>query len=122
MSAPSPDTNQLGVLADDLARHLREAFDRKSNEPGTVVDTWLYGAYAALGWLTELEKCDVLANEPCDAETHSWTHYRPEQVDSYWIRCTKAGPHDEHEDSNTGLTWVERPLGSLFNRGVRADG
>ncbi len=43
--------------------------------------------------------------EPCTAETRSWDHFRPEQIDSYWIRCSLAGEHDEHEDSHTGLTW-----------------
>lgn len=41
----------------------------------------------------------------CTAETRSWDHFTPEQMDSYWIRCTLADPHDEHEDENTGLTW-----------------
>lgn len=44
-------------------------------------------------------------DEPCEEETHSWWHFTPEQLDSYWIRCTLAGPHDEHKDENTGLTW-----------------
>lgn len=44
-------------------------------------------------------------DDPCKAETHSWSHYRPEQIDSYWIRCTLIGKHDEHEDSHTGLKW-----------------
>lgn len=47
-------------------------------------------------------------DDPCKAETHSWSHYRPEQIDSYWIRCTRLGKHDEHEDSNTGLNWRSR--------------
>lgn len=42
---------------------------------------------------------------PCPAETRSWDHFRPEQVDSYWITCDLLGPHDEHEDEHTGLTW-----------------
>lgn len=44
---------------------------------------------------------------PCTAETHSWDHYRSEQIDPYWIHCTLAVPHTEHHDSNTGLTWEE---------------
>lgn len=44
--------------------------------------------------------------EPCEAETYSWDHYRPEQTDAYWIRCTASGPHTEHsDDGNTGLHW-----------------
>lgn len=45
------------------------------------------------------------SDDPCDAEVYSWDHYRPEQIDSYWIRCTLLGKHDEHEDSHTGLKW-----------------
>lgn len=45
------------------------------------------------------------APEPCQAETHSWQHFTAEQVDSYWIRCTLQGPHDEHQDEHTGLAW-----------------
>lgn len=41
----------------------------------------------------------------CTAETRSWDHFTPEQADSYWIRCTLSGPHDEHKDEHTGLTW-----------------
>jgi hypothetical protein len=26
-------------------------------------------------------------------------------LDSYWIRCTLQGTHDEHKDEHTGLTW-----------------
>lgn len=43
----------------------------------------------------------------CTAETRSWDHFTPEQMDSYWIRCTLQGPHDEHKDEHTGLTWVD---------------
>lgn len=53
---------------------------------------------------------------PCEEETWSWWHFTPDQVDPYWIRCTLAGPHDEHEDENTGLTWVpERPALKIKN-------
>ncbi len=43
--------------------------------------------------------------EPCTAETWSWNHFTPDQVDPYWIRCTLASEHDLHQDGNTGLTW-----------------
>jgi hypothetical protein len=51
-------------------------------------------------------EAELLASEPCAAETWSWDHYRSAQVDPYWIRCTRQGLHAEHEDSNTGLTWT----------------
>lgn len=47
----------------------------------------------------------------CEAETRSWDHFTPEQMDSYWIRCMLSGPHDEHEDENTGLTWKDQASG-----------
>lgn len=47
---------------------------------------------------------DDLTRE-CDEETLSWDHFTPEQMDRYWIRCTFMGPHDEHKDEITGLTW-----------------
>jgi len=55
--------------------------------------------------LIELRARDTPEPEPCQAETHSWDHLTPEQVDSYWIRCTLHGPHGKHEDEHTGLTW-----------------
>jgi hypothetical protein len=45
--------------------------------------------------------------QQCESETRSWDHFTPEQADSYWIRCTLSGKHDEHEDEHTGLTWVD---------------
>lgn len=49
--------------------------------------------------------CDPRSSEPCHEEIHSLDYFRAQQVDSYWIVCTKVGPHDEHEDSNTGAHW-----------------
>lgn len=47
-------------------------------------------------------------DEECNAETHSWDHFVPGTVDSYWIRCILVGEHEEHEDSHTGLKWKSR--------------
>src|SRR3546814_16107517 len=56
---------------------------------------------------------DEIDATPCDSEKHSWDYYRPGQVDSYWMRCHLVGPHDEHENSETGATWREpEPGGS----------
>lgn len=43
---------------------------------------------------------------PCAEEKHSWDYFRPEQMDSYWMRCDKLGPHDKHENSETGAHWT----------------
>jgi len=45
--------------------------------------------------------------EQCQAETRSWDHFRPEQIDSYLIRCTEFGQHDRHKDGHTGLSWTD---------------
>jgi hypothetical protein len=50
---------------------------------------------------------DEDAPDPCDAEVWSWAIFSTEAVDPYWIRCTRLGPHDRHEDSNTGATWTD---------------
>lgn len=60
---------------------------------------------ALLQWLMDRAVASVPA-EPCREETPSWRHFTPEQMDSYWIRCTLQGPHDEHKDEHTGLTWT----------------
>lgn len=48
------------------------------------------------------------ASEPCAEEKHSWDHFdsNSDVVDSYWMRCHRVGPHDEHENSETGATWT----------------
>lgn len=54
-----------------------------------------------------LEAVNPADPEQCSAETRSWDHFRPEQIDSYWIRCTEFGPHDRHKDAHTGLSWSD---------------
>lgn len=58
-----------------------------------------------------LREAGLLASEQddteCSAETRSWDHFSPEQMDSYWIRCTLLGQHEEHEDEHTGLRWTD---------------
>lgn len=58
------------------------------------------------GLLIQDESDDALQEE-CQAETRSWEHFKPEQIDSYWIRCTARGPHSRHKDGHTGLTWTD---------------
>lgn len=43
--------------------------------------------------------------EECDEEIHSWRLFNSEQVDSYYMRCHLLGPHEEHENSETGAKW-----------------
>ncbi len=46
------------------------------------------------------------SGNPCQEKTHSWNHYKPEQIDSYEIHCDLYGKHhDEHHNSETGLSW-----------------
>ncbi len=56
--------------------------------------------------LIELRAAAAPDPEPCQEETSSWRHFTHGQVDDYWIRCTLAGPHGEHKDEHTGLTWT----------------
>lgn len=55
--------------------------------------------------LLNAEQQQQVATWTCSAEIHSWERFTPEQVDSYYIRCTVRGPHMQHEDAHTGLTW-----------------
>lgn len=48
---------------------------------------------------------EAAVSAACKEEVWSWDHFRDSQVDGYWIRCSLTGPHLEHEDSHTGLTW-----------------
>lgn len=59
------------------------------------------------GLLAEDPPDDDIASQECQAETRSWDHFKPEQMDSYWIRCTARGPHSRHKDGHTGLTWTD---------------
>jgi hypothetical protein len=43
--------------------------------------------------------------DECKEEVWSWWYFTPDQTDDYWIRCTLAIPHEEHEDEHTGLRW-----------------
>lgn len=52
------------------------------------------------------ERASNVPQQGCEVETHSWSHFTHDQADSYWIRCTLSGPHDEHKDEHTGLTWT----------------
>lgn len=45
-------------------------------------------------------------DEPCGDELWSWHYFQPEQVDPYWMRCDRIGPHDEHKNSETGAHWA----------------
>lgn len=56
--------------------------------------------------ISAAEERETAASEPCEEEKHSWDHFRPGQVDSYWMRCHRVGQHDEHENSETGATWT----------------
>ncbi|MEU4558396.1 hypothetical protein AB0F72_08400 [Actinoplanes sp. NPDC023936] len=62
--------------------------------------------------LIELRAAVVPTPEGCQEETYSWEHFTPHQTDGFWIRCTLTGPHDEHRDGHTGLTWKTNAEGT----------
>jgi hypothetical protein len=43
----------------------------------------------------------------CRSEIWSWDYFRHQQVDPYWMRCQLAGPHKEHENTDTEARWTE---------------
>ena len=99
------------MTPDEMARMLRAAADyferrtlvNRGPHGGSERDSALRSIRAAADMLER-----PLTEKPCDVETWSWEHFNQEQMDGYWIRCTQVGPHDEHEDANTGLTWRDR--------------
>lgn len=59
--------------------------------------------------LIDLRSAAAAPGVQCREDTWSWEHFNQDQVDGYWIRCTLWGPHDEHKDEHTGLTWISQP-------------
>jgi hypothetical protein len=55
--------------------------------------------------LIDLRAAAAPSPQECQEETWSGDHFTPEQADGYWIVCDLRGPHDEHKDEHTGLTW-----------------
>lgn len=49
---------------------------------------------------------------PCKWARHSWSYFRPTQVDPYWMRCKHVGSHEVHEDADTGATWTNDTEGA----------
>lgn len=51
------------------------------------------------------------AHAPCESEMYTGHYYRQQVaaglMDYYWMRCDRTGPHDEHENSETGATWKD---------------
>ena len=66
-------------------------------------DRWLaaHDAQKRAEWEAEQEVDDG----PCKAEIWSWDIFRHQEVDPYWMRCHLIGPHEKHENSETGATW-----------------
>lgn len=98
LTVPDGDVREA-ALAEAEARVLG---DRSPVLGYSVEEAFADGAVWALSRAAAAEEVN---DEPCKAETHSWSHYQPEQIDSYWIRCTQLGKHEGHHDSNTGLRW-----------------
>jgi hypothetical protein len=91
---------------DETGPHYCLAMGENSEHPGAeLVAVVTNGDTALAERICALLNGEQEAPVPCREETWSWDHFTPEQVDSYPIRCTLQGPHDEHEDEHTGLTW-----------------
>ena len=47
---------------------------------------------------------DDLLREATD-EAFAGAGVTKQEVDAYWMRCPLIGPHEKHENSETGATW-----------------
>lgn len=56
----------------------------------------------------ELDIAEDPELKECTAELPSWPYFRPEAVNFYYMRCHLLGPHDEHENSETGAKWARQ--------------
>lgn len=88
-----PDQSEIDVF--------REAFLRAGGPIGANDEAIRSGIEA-------VDQLHSRESEPCPAEVWSWDHFRPSQLDGYWIRCSLLGQHERHEDANTGLTWADQ--------------
>lgn len=57
-------------------------------------------------------RSDPADHEPCDEEKWSWDLFSTEAVDPYWMRCHLVGPHETHENSETGAKWSVKQDGA----------
>lgn len=109
---PTARVPASGLITDEIVEKAARAVMDTPFIPGNVSAMARIALEAAAPLIVAREQeLHAIATEPCDAETWSWDHFRDWQVDPYWIRCKALGPHDEHEDSDTGLTWKEARRG-----------
>jgi hypothetical protein len=99
-SAPEPEPTDAEVEAFAAAwEAARQAIGPEGAPAGTKTRAGLRAAFA------ERQRAYWEAHKPCLAELHSWDYFRPEQMDSYYMRCDRLGPHAQHVNSDTGATW-----------------
>lgn len=106
------EDGELNALRDELIE-MRAKADRLDTLLSEAQPDTSHGYDARCGWcVAEGVACPhhktgprAADLKPCSAETWSWDHFTPEQMDGYWITCDLQGPHDEHKDEHTGLTW-----------------
>lgn len=96
-------------MSDERVIEARKALARFEDRNSKPNPAHLADAVRGLiGLVEELTEPDA---EPCDAELWSWSYFRLEQVDAYYMRCHRIGPHDEHKNSETGAHWPVEPEG-----------
>lgn len=101
------DVAELRAISNELYRNSDRAHVIVAHVPGDVFD----------GWVDRIRRIadhveNHLATEDrqshlreCDEEIRTWDVFRPEQIDSYWMKCDRRGDHVEHWNSETGGTW-----------------
>lgn len=112
MSDETDTTSELERLAAVMDPEAFEPWEPKSERHLRLRGLQIAGRQAiALRHAKRVIEAGLLREEtdsaePCTSEVWSMDYYRDGQVDPYWIRCNAIGPHVEHEDANTGLTWT----------------
>lgn len=60
--------------------------------------------------VVDRDEADRLASVPCRWEMDHWTYFG--HGDDYWMKCKLVGPHEVHEDSDTGAKWTNDTEGA----------
>ena len=91
------DHREVYRVIEELARNGVKAGVITAHVPGEVFDAWVRRLQDAVFGGDPFQ--------PCDEEIRTWDVFTPEQIDPYWMKCDRLGPHTEHHNGETGATW-----------------
>lgn len=92
----------------DEARKALTRYEDRNSKPNPA-----HLADAIRGLISLAEELTEPVAYPCADEIWSWDYFRNQEVDPYWMHCHKLGPHDEHENSETGAHWPVKQEGQV---------